>query len=525
LPKLVLMYSSYRKLNSFKGVEMSENNEEYDIFVSYDELTGREYAEIIHKALKRRGYKVFVAHLERVERTGKYRGYIDRIILNCTTFILVNTYDALNRDEVIREFNQGFPNGDLTTRNLWIFKKNEEIVPYYTTKFNENTNVSISDQNQIPFGSTTELATHVLSNCDQKNFERIEIAEPIKKKPSLSENQRKDYSELLQEKKNYDDGSSFYVNWRAYTTNYDVLFEKFWADYEDLNDFFTKQDSSARYFFDLNAKVRELSIIKLHGSLSWSKYTDERIVKATEFTHRELTKKGIVILPNQQKDLYMHPWITLFQNLKDGLHNCNVWIVIGYSFNDEFILNVFREAFNEHKLLILISPHAEKLLSKFPKNRHKQITVLPIKFGDQNFPLQFTDFLENKKTLSLYVKTKSNIIGVKSSTPTSSFEIIPMENVGVGNLINNPTENESMYELHNPKNNEIELKLILPFLPPFDQNFTLQFITNKPRLSYEIFYGNKCLERKINQIPKLDASKNHYYTKPIKIAPSSLFIN
>ncbi len=133
-------------------------------------------------------------------RIGKYKKYSCKSISNSKTFNFLNTYDAINREEIIREFNQGFPNGDLSPRNLWIFKKNEENVSYDSTDFNQRTNIILSDQNQVPFNSTTELSTHVLSNCDQKNFEKTVVIEPVKKNESLSETQKKDYSESNQAK-------------------------------------------------------------------------------------------------------------------------------------------------------------------------------------------------------------------------------------------------------------------------------------------------------------------------------------
>jgi len=48
-----------------------------------------------------------------------------------------------------------------------------------------------------------------------------------------------------------------------------------------------------------------------------------------------------MLYPIQQKDLYLHPWITLFDEFKYGLEVCDRWYVVGYGFNDEFIFEIF----------------------------------------------------------------------------------------------------------------------------------------------------------------------------------------
>jgi len=179
---------------------MSEMDKDYDVFVSYEELTGEEYAERILKSLKKRGYRVFVAHVERVERSGKFREYINRIIANSGTFILVNTLDALESDEVIREYQEAFPNNDPTENDFWIFRHDTFNVPYITNKFSNETGYDLGGENQIPFKSPTNLSHAVLTKCDKKKQQKSIIAKKSKKGEKLDEKQRKDFSELKQEK-------------------------------------------------------------------------------------------------------------------------------------------------------------------------------------------------------------------------------------------------------------------------------------------------------------------------------------
>ena len=175
-------------------------NDDYDIFVSYDELTGDEYAERVYNSLRRRGYKVFVAHIERPDRSGKFRDFIDRIIVNCSTFILINTLDVPNRDEIIREFKQAFPKNDSTEDNFWVFRHDQTNVPLTTDKFFKETGFDLSKENQSPFKTPANLAHAVLSKCDKKKQQKIQSTKKSKTVGQFDEEQRKDYSEFEQEK-------------------------------------------------------------------------------------------------------------------------------------------------------------------------------------------------------------------------------------------------------------------------------------------------------------------------------------
>jgi len=180
--------------------ELRENSEDYDVFISYYEDTADDYAERIYRVLTRSGYKVFVAHLERPYRTGNFEKYVDNAIASCSTFIFINTIDALTRPQVIREFQQSFPNGNLSTRNLWVFRHDMENIPHGSEQFKQETNIDLSLENQSPFKSLTELAYSALTRCKKKRLKQSPVNEFVKKDKKLNEEQRKDYSELLHEK-------------------------------------------------------------------------------------------------------------------------------------------------------------------------------------------------------------------------------------------------------------------------------------------------------------------------------------
>lgn len=129
------------------------------------------------------------------------------------------------------------------------------------------------------------------------------------------------------------------------------------------------------------------TLIKLHGSLNWYKQEDETIV-IMDTQKRRLGNQNIVgelmLYPIQQKDLYLYPWFNLFYRLKDDLSHTKNWIVLGYSFNDEFIRNTFFEIMKDRAYkMLLVDPNAKAIVEKhFVTNNN----VIPIvgKFEDND---------------------------------------------------------------------------------------------------------------------------------------------
>jgi hypothetical protein len=113
-------------------------------------------------------------------------------------------------------------------------------------------------------------------------------------------------------------------------------------------------------------------VIYLHGSLRWYGLIDGSIFESQS---NRISINGIsvtgemVLYPISQKDLYLHPWFDIFRAFKQDLANTLNWVVIGYSFNDLFIREIFLEALRRAKhRLIIVDPEASKILEeKFAK--------------------------------------------------------------------------------------------------------------------------------------------------------------
>ena len=60
------------------------------------------------------------------------------------------------------------------------------------------------------------------------------------------------------------------LDWKAYTTNYDLVFEGFWDNLARPIDHFDKPSDSDNYVFSNRLELDLHSFVKLHGSLDWT---------------------------------------------------------------------------------------------------------------------------------------------------------------------------------------------------------------------------------------------------------------
>jgi hypothetical protein len=176
-----------------------------------------------------------------------------------------------------------------------------------------------------------------------------------------------------------------YGDYRMYTTNYDLSMETYWKGVLDLNDTFSPS-AGIQVMNTERATENNMKLIKLHGSIDWYRLADKTIVKSETLRSR-IGKSNVdaelMLYPTEQKDLYLDPWIQLFSAFKRDLAQSNLWIVIGYRFNDRFVRNMFVEAFEKRpRLLILIDPNAEQILQAAFGRRTAYKKFVSKKFGD-----------------------------------------------------------------------------------------------------------------------------------------------
>jgi len=110
-----------------------------------------------------------------------------------------------------------------------------------------------------------------------------------------------------------------------------------------------------------------MKLVKLHGSVSWMIEPDGTVTEEESIPARSLVGRRYVgpmmIYPIQQKELYVDPYISMFAQLNTELASKTNWLVIGYSFNDPVITEIFVRNSEPRKKILLVHPEADRILS------------------------------------------------------------------------------------------------------------------------------------------------------------------
>jgi SIR2-like protein len=140
-----------------------------------------------------------------------------------------------------------------------------------------------------------------------------------------------------------------------------------------------------------------MQLVKLHGSVNWIRNKAREIeereyhLNYDQVTRRSGSKdilEDIIIYPLSQKHLYFTPFIQLFRILGAELSKRDFWIIIGYSFRDVIIRNMFERALaeNEKRKMLLVHPHAtEQIKPIFQEQVRDQLTCLDRYFAKRNY--------------------------------------------------------------------------------------------------------------------------------------------
>jgi hypothetical protein len=189
------------------------------------------------------------------------------------------------------------------------------------------------------------------------------------------------------------DGHYWSDRWAMFTTNYDTCLEYYWRQVTSIG-IDTGFDSNPRVARTiLNAKKllsegSELQLFKLHGSVNWLIEAGTGLIMETEMeTARSHYGRRIqgeaMIYPIAEKELYLDPYISMLLRLNRELENKRVWVVIGYSFNDPIIREIFQRKSRAEKKLILVHPEATKVREGRLTPIRSEIEMVEKRFGEE----------------------------------------------------------------------------------------------------------------------------------------------
>ncbi|NWG36013.1 SIR2 family protein [Nitrososphaera sp.] len=159
-----------------------------------------------------------------------------------------------------------------------------------------------------------------------------------------------------------------------FTTNYDRAVEQFCilnsAAFK-LIDGFGPDSGLGMYTWTNNTYLQQdrendrksVYLYKLHGSLDWKRNSDGIIVKTgiERRTNDPNISENIAIMPTiSPKDgAEKEPFKTILQHFSRFMNEADVCIVIGYSFRDAHINEVFSSFLSHSGRLIVVSPNAK----------------------------------------------------------------------------------------------------------------------------------------------------------------------
>lgn len=154
------------------------------------------------------------------------------------------------------------------------------------------------------------------------------------------------------------------------TTNYDRAIE----NYCELDNRFRcvdgfKLDSNRSRFlwndgdftyFDNDDDKENIYLYKLHGSLNWKEHSKHGLERTTEEQKPTDSnyKSNILVYPTMSpKDGHeLEPYRTIRNNFIEYMDKADACVVIGFSFRDGHINEIFQEFIDQKKPLIVISP-------------------------------------------------------------------------------------------------------------------------------------------------------------------------
>jgi len=187
---------------------------------------------------------------------------------------------------------------------------------------------------------------------------------------------------------NHTIGDFAYSDWKIFTTNYDLCIEYFFNAKEiTLNTGFSYNPARNRIMLDTSSFASEhLTLLKLHGSISWLKLDDGSIVELRDMPIRPWDGRrivgGLMLYPIQQKATYLEPYLDMFYQLQFELKRRKNWVVIGYSFNDEIIREMFLSNSEKGKKMLLLHPGANKVIDNKLSNIKCEVIPMENVFGD-----------------------------------------------------------------------------------------------------------------------------------------------
>jgi hypothetical protein len=307
-----------KDLYSTINITLNSNNLE-DILTVLNDL----------EALKALGTKnKFDRERHAIENPSMY--YIGKLINNCEE-------EIKRQKEVIKKIPRKGPKGRRVIPQMRILTLEEKI--------------SLLDS-ELSKNLKLKIIKFIKKECD--------IDEKIKLDEYIKEDIKNKYDRLFKILENK------FHSFNIFTTNYDSVIETYFRGIDRFNDFFDGFTCKDPRICDWQPEGYnedyKFKLFKLHGSVDQYYQDDYGIIKTPGLI---LKAENAMIYPMREKEVYKEPFFELFTRFKNCLvdKKRKTCIVIGYSFRDKHIRNIFFDAVkrNPEIRIILIDPTAKKI--------------------------------------------------------------------------------------------------------------------------------------------------------------------
>ncbi len=221
-----------------------------------------------------------------------------------------------------------------------------------------------------------------LSQADQNLAIRIrdQYASQYKSKISALENRiyREIYSHYIHEptedelKQNWTPLMDYLIDQEdrteIFTTNYDVVLEQLLIHYNSKVKTFPKSSTWVHPRIDIQEWQGEqlggayLRLTKLHGSINWTSFLDNRHIYTGYPDNIEDPNKRPIIYPGFKGEPRNEPFITFHNHFSNSIPKSKYIIFIGFAFRDEFINNILSSYLSNNHTIIVIDPNKELVL-------------------------------------------------------------------------------------------------------------------------------------------------------------------
>lgn len=143
-------------------------------------------------------------------------------------------------------------------------------------------------------------------------------------------------------------------NLPVFSLNYDLIFETvFNNDQEQLVDVGFSQKRWSGDFGDPNSSAK-VKLFKLHGSVDW--YFDESDEEVKQGVPDEV--RPLIVFGSGPKLQSYDPFLSLLGGFREKLKAANLFVVVGYSFQDKYINNILIQSLSSglNKKMLVIDP-------------------------------------------------------------------------------------------------------------------------------------------------------------------------